>query len=156
MRLSMFPRNWATYPQILLCSVAVSLNLAISARAETGQLNLTLNSQENQTFPTLVQFAEALAKKSIQQTFQSSPEMTDLTVNVMGENYGQQVPLLSVTVSQANWQKDPRVQSWAKYFNSAAQLLGFVKYSQPVFTSQSTVVPQYTPDITENEPNFYQ
>lgn len=156
MRLTLFPRNWATYPQILLCSVVVSLSLAISARAETGQLNLTLSSQENQNFQTLVQEAEALAKKSIQQTFQSNPEITDLSVNILGEHYGQLVPLLSVKVSQPNWQKDPRIQPWTKYFGNAAQLLGFVKYSQPASTSQSTVVPQNVGYITENEPNFYQ
>lgn len=158
MRLSLFSRNWATYPQILLFSVTVSLSLAISARAETKQLNLTFSSQENQSFQTLVQEAEALAKKSIQQTFQSNPEVTDFTVNVMGEHYGQLVPLLSVTVTQTNWQKNPKVQPWTKYFSSDAQLLGFVKFSQPASAPQSTVVSQYVPYITETEkePNFYQ
>jgi hypothetical protein len=158
MRLSPFSRNWATYPQILLFSVTVSLTLATSARAETGQLNLTLSSQKNQSFQTLVQEAEALAKKSIQQTFESNPEVTDLTVNILGEHYGQLVPLLSVTVTQTNWQKNPKVQPWTKYFSSAAQLLGFVKYSQPASAPQPNVVSQYVPYITEteNEPNFYQ
>ncbi|MBD2386353.1 hypothetical protein [Cylindrospermum sp. FACHB-282] len=156
MRLSLLSRNWATYPQILLCCVTVFFTLAISARAETRQLNLTLSSQENQSFQTLVQEAEALAKKSIQQTFESSPEVKNLSVNILGEHYGSLVPLLSVTVSQTNWQKDPRIQPWVKYFSSASHLLGFVKYSQPTSSSQSTVVPHSVPYITENEPNFYQ
>lgn len=155
MRLSLFSRC-TTLPQILLYTVLFCLSFVVSATADPKQLNLFLSSQPNQSFQTLLQEAESLAKNSIQQSFQSSPDRIDISVNILGEHYGQQVPLLSVTVSQTNWHRDPKVQSWAKYFNNASQLLGFSKYAQPSSFSVLAQPIGTEIEITENEPNFYQ
>ncbi len=142
--------------QILLSSLIISLGFSLSALASTKQLTLTISSQESQNFRNLMQAAEALATNTIQQSFQSSSDLTEMTVNVMGENYGQRVPLLSVTVSPSNWQKDPQIKSWVKYFGNTEILLGFVRTSPPTSPSTNSPVTRQTPYLSENEPNFYQ
>jgi hypothetical protein len=152
---SLFWQNLIKLPLLVLYGFIGSLNFTSSALASTQQLNLSIRSKENQSFQNLMQEAEALATNSIYQIFQSNYNVTNITVNVIGEHYGQQVPLLSVTVSQANWQKDPQIKSWVKYFSGSERLLGFAETSQPISSSTNSPVTQQRPYLTENEPNFH-
>jgi hypothetical protein len=62
------------------------------------------------------------------------PILTEVSVTIVGEHNGQQVPLLSSNVSRSNWQTKPNVQVWSRYFGTAESLLGFVKPQQPAAT----------------------
>ncbi|MBW4663773.1 MAG: hypothetical protein KME01_06145 [Chroococcus sp. CMT-3BRIN-NPC107] len=105
--------------------IAVLLPLNLPAFAETKILNLSLKTDENQSFASLIQQAELTAINLINQEFERSSKVTKIGIIISGERNGQEVPLLSTKVSQTNWQAQPKIQSWTNYFAKAAILLGF-------------------------------
>ena len=137
--------------------VALSMALSTPAWAEPKQISILLSSQGNQDFETLIDQAELMASNFIQQVFAESPEITEVSITIVGEHNGQQVPLLSSNVSRSNWQTKPNVQVWSRYFGSAQSLLGFVKPQLPTATVAS--VASFDPiaaSLADKEPNFYQ
>ena len=97
------------------------VDLANSSR----QIDVTLKTQANQTFNELIQQAEIQAISLIEQEFASSPSITEIAVTILGDRQGQQVPLLFSRVSRSNWQLQPTIRQWTKYFPTSAVLLGF-------------------------------
>jgi hypothetical protein len=137
----------------------VALNMALStpAWAEPKQISILLSSQGSQEFESLIQQAESVASNLIQQVFAESLDITEVSVTIVGEHNGQQVPLLSSNVSRSNWQTKPNVQAWSRYFGTAESLLGFVKPQEPAATVAS--VASFDPiaaSMTDKERNFYQ
>ena len=110
------------------------VDLANSSR----QIDVTLKTQANQTFNELIQQAEIQAISLIEQEFASSPSITEIAVTILGDRQGQQVPLLFSRVSRSNWQLQPTIRQWTKYFPTSAVLLGF---NQP----QKSSFPQAQP-----------
>lgn len=137
--------------------VALSMAVSTPAWAEPKQISILLSSQGNQDFETLMQQAEWVAGNLIQQAFAESPEITEVSVTIVGEHNGQQVPLLFSNVSRSNWQTKPNVQVWSRYFGTAESLLGFVKPQEPAATvaSLATFDP-IAASLADKEPNFYQ
>ena len=109
---------------ILVLSTLVS---TISlASAESVERNLILNSDGSQSFETLLQQAQDLAKDSIEQEFAENSDVTEVSILVLGEHQGQIVPLLRSQVSRSGWQQDSRIYRWTRYFaNNSKVLLGF-------------------------------
>lgn len=107
--------------------IAVFLAIGtLGAIAETEEIDITLNAEGGQTFDTLLVQAEAQANSAIAQAF-ADPNTTVASVRIMGERFGQSVPVLFVTVSREDWQADPNLRSWARYFGrSSLALLGFL------------------------------
>jgi hypothetical protein len=137
--------------------VVLSMALSAPAWAEPKQISILLSSQGSQDFESLIQEAESVAGNFIQQVFAESPEITEVSVTIVGEHNGQQVPLLSSNVSRSNWQIKPNVQVWSRYFGTAESLLGFVKPQEPAATV--AVVASFDPiaaSMTDRERNFYQ
>jgi hypothetical protein len=137
--------------------VALSMALSAPAWAEPKQISILLSSQGSQDFETLIEQAESVAGNLIQQVFAESPDITEVSVTIVGEHNGQQVPLLSSNVSRSNWQTTPNVQAWSRYFGTAESLLGFVKPQEPAATVASLA--SFDPiaaSMTDKEPNFYQ
>ena len=131
-----------------ICFSAISIFsslglLTLPVRAEKQQVDFTTPSRENQsaetkeiqsrlksnhqTFAALLQEAELLATRSIEQGFAESPTIKEISVSILGERDGQEAPLLLSRVSRSDWQKQPSIQKWTKYFSSSAVLLGFLK-----------------------------
>jgi len=104
--------------------------IATPAVAEIKSIEYTLRSQPNQTFTTLMQEAEALATTLVEQGF-TEENVTEVSVNILGERHGQQVPLLSSRVSRTDWQKQPGIEQWTRYFRASGVLLGFFKPEEP-------------------------
>jgi len=153
-------------PVCFLSAIAISLSCTYSAIAAPKQLNLTISTKPDQSFSNLIKAAEVKAQDAIQQSFQSSRGVTNVAVYILGERNGQKVPLIAAVVSQSSWQKNPQVKSWAKYFQDAELLLGFIKNTQIAQINRSTtnplvnslVNPLVTPVTlypSESEPNFY-
>lgn len=137
--------------------VALSMALSAPASAEPKQISILLSSHGSQDFETLMQQAESVAGNLIQQAFAESPNTTEVSITIVGEHNGQQVPLLSSNVSRSNWQIKPNVQAWSRYFGTAESLLGFVKPQQVAATAASLA--SFDPiaaSLTDKEPNFYQ
>ena len=118
--------------------------------AGTRQIDFTLRAESNQTFTALMQQAEVLAKSLVERGFAESPSITELSVNILGERNGQEVPLLFSRVSRSNWQKQPSIRQWTRYLGSSAVLLGFKKpqvqqSNSPVYRGTSTRQPTSPP-----------
>lgn len=158
-------------PVCFLSAIAISCSCAtgycLEAIATPKQLNLTISTKQNQSFSSLIKEAEARAQDAVQQSFQTSKGITNVAVYVSGERNGQKVPLITAVVSQSSWQKNPQVKSWAKYFQDAELLLGFITDTRIAQIRQSTATnPLVNPLVSslvepaglypsENEPNFY-
>jgi len=94
------------------------------ATAESVERNLILNSDGSQSFETLLQQAQDLAKDSIEQEFAENPDITEVSILVLGEHQGQIVPLLRSQVSRTGWQQDSRIYRWTRYFANNSKVLG--------------------------------
>ncbi|WP_421654732.1 hypothetical protein [Leptothermofonsia sp. ETS-13] len=119
-------------PSVLLASLIIFNIFSPSALAETKQIRSTLRPAKDQTFTELMERAEAVAERLVRQTFAKEPKVTEVSVTVLGERNGQEVPLLFSTVSRINWKKNPKIQSWTTYFNNfSVALLGYRKPPSP-------------------------
>ncbi|MBW4663135.1 MAG: hypothetical protein KME01_02880 [Chroococcus sp. CMT-3BRIN-NPC107] len=140
-----------------LAVVTVLLNSAI-AWAEDKQITYTLNTQSNGSYRGLVQQAESLAEKLIEEAFARNPRLTEVGVSIIGERNGQEVPLLAAKVSRNNWQETPQMQAWTQYFSDSAVLLGFKQLQLPtnVVRPQNSNFTGKEVAASHLEPNFYQ
>ena len=136
----------STWAKILILSslgpiTALCCFSAIPARAETKSFDFTLSSSGERNFEALVQQAESVASNLIEKEFAKRSSLTEVSVTIVGERNGQEVPLLFSKVSRSNWQTKPKIQRWTKYFGKAAVLLGFKKPegSQAISPTQSSV-----------------
>lgn len=97
-------------------------------------VDVTLKTQTNQTFDELIQQAEIQAIGLIEQEFAANSRTTEIAVTILGDRQGQQVPLLFSKVSRIDWQQQPIIRQWTRYFPTSAVLLGF---NQPQKTPAS-------------------
>lgn len=131
------------------------LDPTISASAQTKPIELRLNSQ-NQNFQTLLQQAETAAKTSIEKTFDENPNIKSVSLSISAEHNGAIVPLLSTTVSRANWQQKPTIQAWSQYFTASEVLLGFRTTQPATATVPVTNFNSVAASMSDKDPNFYQ
>ncbi|PSB14969.1 hypothetical protein C7B69_18650 [filamentous cyanobacterium Phorm 46] len=108
----------------ILATVFFAASISVSL-AETKESYLTLDSEDSQSFASLVQQAEDLAALSIAREFQENPGLTEVTVIVTADRSRQRVPVLRSRVSRSQWQKDASIERWTRYFADAKLLLGF-------------------------------
>jgi len=129
--------------------------LAAPAFADTKSLNFILSAEDNQTYKSLLQQAELLSNQVIEEGFAESADPTEITVTIIGERKGQEVPLLFTKVSRYQWKQQPQVKIWSQYFSNSATLLGF--YGTPgIPVANSSVNTNYSPRSSsiENDPAF--
>lgn len=129
--------------------------IAAPASAEPRKI-VTLSSQGNQTFASLTQQAEALARTAVEQAFAQSHSLTEVSITIVGEHNGQEIPLLYSRVSRSNWQKKPKIQAWTRYASNSATLLGFSKPKVPKPVATKPVFDQVAASMSDIEPNFYE
>jgi hypothetical protein len=129
--------------------------IPVVAQAQTKPVELRLNAQ-NQNFKTLIQQAEAVAKNTIEQSFLENPNLTAVSLTVIGEHNGTVAPILSTNVSRLNWQQKPTIQAWSQYFTASEILLGFLKPQTTPSGIPSTNFNNVAASMTDKESNFYQ
>jgi len=141
----------------ILATMFFAASISVSL-AETKERYLTLNSDDSQSFASLVQQAEDLATLSIAREFQENPGLTEVTVIVTADRSRQFVPVLRSRVSRSQWQKDSRIEQWTRYFADAKLLLGFIDPNISPANSgqpQRINVPAPTrPASRQNDPGF--
>ncbi|XZN94734.1 MAG: hypothetical protein ACM65K_17835 [Microcoleus sp.] len=149
------------YRLLLSALILVTINFISStsiALAETKESYLTVNSDDSQSFASLVQQAEDLAKESIAREFQNNPGLTEVTIIVTADRSRRMVPVLRSRVSRNQWQKDSRIEQWTRYFADAKYLLGFREGNiSPANSgpSQTINVPAPSrPASRQNDPGF--
>lgn len=70
----------------------------------------------------LISQAESMAEQEINQYFNADPELTGIEVVVLGSRNGDVIPILTTTVSRSQWQENPQVSAWSKYYTAYALL----------------------------------
>lgn len=93
-----------------------------AAQAYTSRVNLLIVREPGESFETLVQRSEIIARAAIQRSFDADVLMTDVIVTVTGDNQGIAIPILMVPVSRSDWRLSPDVAQWARYFEAARAL----------------------------------
>ncbi|NEO51011.1 MAG: hypothetical protein F6K55_45825 [Moorea sp. SIO4A3] len=96
-----------------------------TASAEIKEYHFILNSDSSQSFERLIQQTENLAQNQINQEFTENPDITSISMMILGERNGQVVPLMMTKVSRSQWKQFPIIQRWASYFINSEMLLGF-------------------------------
>ncbi|MEG4045504.1 hypothetical protein [Microcoleus sp. Pol17_C1] len=84
---------------IILAIISLAASISIGL-AETKERYITLDSDGSQSFASLVQQAEDLAKESIAREFQENPALTEVTIIITADRSRQRVPVLRSRVSQ--------------------------------------------------------
>ncbi|MEG4419987.1 hypothetical protein QUA70_15570 [Microcoleus sp. LAD1_D5] len=142
---------------VILAIISLTASISI-ALAETKERYLTLDSDGSQSFASLVQQAEDLAKESIAREFQENPALTEVTVIITADRSRQRVPVLRSRVSRRDWQKDARIEQWTRYFADAQLLLGFRDgNTAPANSGSSQVINVPAPSRStsrQNDPGF--
>ncbi|MEG3931011.1 hypothetical protein QT990_07100 [Microcoleus sp. T3_B1] len=142
---------------VILAIISLTASISIGL-AETKERYLTLDSDGSQSFASLVQQAEDLAKESIAREFQENPALTEVTVIITADRSRQRVPVLRSRVSRHDWQKDARIEQWTRYFADAQLLLGFRDGNiSPANSGFSQVINVPAPSrstFRENDPGF--
>ena len=117
----------------LLYSLPLLLSLTSIplASARPLNLNLSLSREGKETYNQLIERAQQLAKREIEQGFRSDSRLDSADVVVIGESHGAIAPLLSVRVSRADWQSNPKITRWSNSFPFSKSLLGFESPPSP-------------------------
>jgi hypothetical protein len=145
----------------LCCSLAVTLILGCSlATAQAAPRQFSHRLTGSNSFESLIGKAEMLAQETANQAFRDA-NTTEIIINISGEQAGQIAPILFLSITRENWQRQPSIQLWAKYPGGVKRLLGFdrpVSWEQPmaiVTKASNTASNQIRDGMTEREANFY-
>jgi hypothetical protein len=92
-----------------------------SVQAETYLINLPVTS--GIPYRHLMTQAEGKVKDTIRHQFNQNPHLSRLQVVVTGDRQGEILPILTTTVSRAQWQTNPQVQTWTRYYNASYALI---------------------------------
>ncbi|MFB2933719.1 hypothetical protein ACE1B6_00415 [Aerosakkonemataceae cyanobacterium BLCC-F154] len=104
-------------------SAAESAIAPLVAQAYTSRVNITLERQPNESFPTLTRRAETVARAAAQRSFDKDILVTQAAVVVTAENGGLSAPILTLEVSRDNWKNYPDARRWSTYYPTAQGLL---------------------------------
>jgi len=142
---------------LILAIISLTASISI-ALGETKERYLTLDSDGSQSFASLVQQAEDLAKESIAREFEANPALTEVTIIITADRSRQRVPVLRSRVSRRDWHKDARIEQWTRYFADAQLLLGFRDGNiSPANSGYSQVINVPAPSRStsrQNDPGF--
>ncbi|MGB3512559.1 MAG: hypothetical protein WBA93_25650 [Microcoleaceae cyanobacterium] len=146
---------WSTI--LILLSLITTKSIVL---AETKITSLSIDSNDNNSYKILVERAERLVKNTINQEFENNPEITEITVTILGEKESQIVPVLRIKVSRSEWQKNPDIDEFTRYFADAKYLLKFqdkntaTSDSQPKIPNSSpqTPAPPPPPPSSDSQP----
>lgn len=127
-------------------------NLGSDRNTQTKFFDFTLGTQSIETFADLIQQAELRASALISEEFTQNPSITEITVSILAEGNGQKVPLLVSQVSRSDWQIQPTIKQWTKYFAGSAALLGFPKSQIAQSPSPTNASPPPPPTTTKPSP----
>ncbi|MGD1807517.1 hypothetical protein ACP6PL_19050 [Dapis sp. BLCC M126] len=120
-----------------------------------------IESNNNNSYKSLVEQAENLAQKKINQEFTNNSEITEITITILGERRSQIVPVIRSTVSREEWQNNPKIDNFTRYFADAKLLLKFednsnISDNQPPVPNSSPQVPAPPPPSTDSQPKVPQ
>lgn len=112
---------------VLLGGSAIALTALVaappSAQAYTARVTLFVTRNTAESYDTFLRQCEAIARAGIQRTFDADLLTSEVIVTIIGENQGLALPIMEVQVRREQWQSRPDPQYWARYYNTASELL---------------------------------
>jgi len=125
----MLMSNSCRRPWLKLGSLLLTFGLAwVLALGEMGwprTYHLSLQVQ-GQSYSQLVEQSRSLVWQTLAQQFQVQPQSEQLTLEVLGQAGGQQVPLFTVRMPRSVWQQNPfpaQLEQYATFYPDALALL---------------------------------
>lgn len=70
----------------------------------------------------LISQAESMVSRAINHYFDANPSLTEVEVVVLGNSNGNIIPILTTSVARTQWQGNPLVSAWTKYYGAHALL----------------------------------
>lgn len=68
----------------------------------------------------LIRGAESMVSQTINRHFDANPGLAEIEVVVLGNRNGDVIPVLTTAVSRTQWQENPQVSAWTKYYSAYA------------------------------------
>lgn len=117
-------KDWTRH--FLIAAAACFLFLGDSyrpVRADAESIVVDMSVYGQVEYGDFFSRAEAMANDEVSRQFSQNPDLSEIQVVVVGDRDGEIVPILTTTVSRAQWQKTPRVSVWTQYYNASYALL---------------------------------
>ena len=93
------------------------------AQAYTARVNVAIDRQNDESYEALVQRAELVARAAAQRSFDRDILINDVSIMIIAQSQGVEVPILTVDVSRQQWRSRPDPRRWATYYKTAKTLL---------------------------------
>jgi len=143
------------YPRYFLTTILILgiffANLS-TVLAETKKADFTIDSNAASSYRNLMQQAEDRAERAIATEFANNPELTEITVTILGERQNRIAPLLLVKVSRSQWEEEPEMEKWTRYFITSEVLLGFRETEEENTPSSPPPPPPPSPTTPSDSP----
>ncbi|MBW4489381.1 MAG: hypothetical protein KME12_16455 [Trichocoleus desertorum ATA4-8-CV12] len=93
------------------------------AHAEAQGVVIDIPVYGQTLYSDLTTRAESLVSNAINDQFGQNPGLSTIQVVVTGDRHGEIIPILTTTVSRTQWQENPQVNAWTKYYSASQALL---------------------------------
>lgn len=93
------------------------------AQAETQGVVIDIPMYGQTLYSDLTAQAESLVSNAINDQFGQNPGLSAIQVVVTSDRHGEIIPILTTTVSRAQWQENPQVNAWTRYYSASHALL---------------------------------
>ncbi|MGD1949044.1 MAG: hypothetical protein ACFB14_05295 [Leptolyngbyaceae cyanobacterium] len=101
--------------------MAATASFSGSALASSnGPVLLEMPIYSRTSSDDLISQAESMVSQEIVRYFDSDPSLAEVEIVVLGSRNGDIVPVLTTTVSRTQWQENPQISAWTKYYSSYA------------------------------------
>jgi hypothetical protein len=105
--------------------VGAVLNVANQIEGATQSITITIDGHGEPNFREIVQRSEFLANDAVTQAFSQNTQITNISIAIFAERFGQLVPILSADLARRQWLTNPQVEAWARYALKSEVLLGY-------------------------------
>lgn len=113
--------------QRLVAVIAVCIAWFLGGRfqpayAENQNVVIDMPAYDQTVYSDLISQAELMVGEVINRQFTQNADLSTIQVVAIAHHQGEVIPILTTTVSHAQWQKNPQVSAWTKYSASYALL----------------------------------
>lgn len=117
-----------------------------SASASTdGPILVDMPIYSRTSSDDLIRGAESMVSQTINRHFDINPGLAEIEVVVLGNRNGDVIPVLTTAVSRTQWQENPQVSAWSKYYSAYALIRRHDRQPTQVATVASRRSTSYTP-----------
>jgi hypothetical protein len=115
----------------------ISVMSALPSEARIVQLEVGLALTAAVSPERLLAQAEPLVQAQVTSTFDTQPDVRQISVYVFADYAGQSVPILLVQVDRTQWQAQPQVRPYSRYLDAGVALLALRSPRSPIAATRS-------------------